>query len=44
MCSTKALLAGDSDEISRVYLTRVISKGKRLPDAPPIWEKVYGDR
>lgn len=32
MCSTKALLAGDSDEISRIIQTRVVSRGKGAPE------------
>ncbi len=42
MCSTKALLAGDSDEVSSIFLTRVASKGKGTPKAPYGWDKAYG--
>jgi formate dehydrogenase iron-sulfur subunit len=44
MCSTKALLAGDSDEISRIFLTRVVAKGGGTRAKPPLWEQVYGDK
>ncbi|GHV01416.1 formate dehydrogenase iron-sulfur subunit [Campylobacterota bacterium] len=44
MCSTKALLAGDSDEISNIFLSRVVSKGKGTHSAPPLWGQVYGDK
>jgi formate dehydrogenase iron-sulfur subunit len=44
MCSTKALLAGDSDEISRIFLSRVVAKGVGTHTKPPLWDQVYGDK
>ncbi len=34
MCSTKALLAGDSDEVSQIYAQRVMSRGKGVVRSP----------
>ncbi|MGE4296241.1 MAG: formate dehydrogenase FDH3 subunit beta [Campylobacterales bacterium] len=42
MCSTKALLAGDSDEVSQIYAKRVMSRGKGVVKSPYGWDKAYG--
>ncbi|MEJ2479409.1 MAG: formate dehydrogenase FDH3 subunit beta [Acidihalobacter sp.] len=39
MCATKALLAGDGEVISKIYLTRVMKRGTR-PDTWG-WERAY---
>jgi formate dehydrogenase iron-sulfur subunit len=40
MCSTKALLAGDSAVIARIYKTRVVTRGKG--EALWGWAMAYG--
>lgn len=42
MCSTKALLVGDSESISKVYRERVMSRGKGVQSAPYGWSTAYG--
>ncbi|MBT3215610.1 MAG: 4Fe-4S dicluster domain-containing protein [Deltaproteobacteria bacterium] len=41
MCSTKALLAGDSDQISQTFTSRVMQRGGR-PDTWG-WSSAYGE-
>ena len=43
MCSTKALLAGGSDEVSGIIRERVAYKGSGAPVIPYSWQKAYGD-
>ena len=40
MCSTKALLAGDSAVIAKIYKTRVVTRGKG--DQIWGWAMAYG--
>jgi formate dehydrogenase iron-sulfur subunit len=42
MCSTKALLAGDSDEVSAIFISRVASKDRGTVAQPLIWDQIYG--
>jgi formate dehydrogenase iron-sulfur subunit len=44
MCSTKALLAGDAEVLSRIYVERVTHRAARgTPGTPPWgWESAYG--
>lgn len=44
MCSTKALLAGDSDEVSNIIVSRVANKGRQHSRKRYGWDKAYGDR
>lgn len=44
MCSTKALLAGDSDEVSNIIVSRVANKGRQHSRNRYGWDKAYGDR
>ena len=44
MCSTKALLVGDSESISHVYRERVMSAGHGVQSAPYGWDKAYGNK
>jgi len=41
MCSTKALIVGDEQEVSKIYRTRVASRGKGVQGAPYGWDKAY---
>jgi len=41
MCATKALLAGDADQVSNVYLQRILKRGER-PDLRG-WKIAYQD-
>ena len=41
MCSTKALLAGDSDQISQTYTSRVMQRGGRPQTWG--WSSAYGE-
>jgi len=41
MCSTKALIVGDEQEVSKIYRTRVASRGKGVQSAPYGWDKAY---
>ena len=43
MCSTKALLAGSSNEVSEIIRQRVVKKGMGTPETPYSWSKAYGD-
>ena len=43
MCSTKALLVGDAQEVANIYRARVSSKGKGVQSAPNSWSKAYGN-
>ncbi|WP_300964523.1 4Fe-4S dicluster domain-containing protein, partial [uncultured Helicobacter sp.] len=44
MCSTKALLAGGSTEISSIIAHRANMRGEKLPEAVPnIWKSAYND-
>lgn len=42
MCSTKALLVGDSESVSNIYRERVLSFGHGVQTAPYGWDKAYG--
>lgn len=44
MCSTKALLVGDSEDVSKVYRERVTSRGKGVQSAPYGWDTAYGNK
>ncbi len=41
MCSTKALIVGDEQEVSKIYRKRVASRGKGVQGAPYGWDKAY---
>ncbi len=41
MCSTKALIVGDEQEVSKIYRERVMSRGKGVQSAPYGWDKAY---
>lgn len=41
MCSTKALLAGSSNEVSEIIRQRVLKKGVPTPKTPYFWSKAY---
>lgn len=41
MCSTKALLAGGSNEVSAIIRQRAVKRGNPTVTAPYIWEKAY---
>jgi len=41
MCSTKALVVGDEQEVSKVYRERVASRGKGVQSAPYGWSTAY---
>ena len=41
MCSTKALIVGSSEEVSKIYRSRIASKGKGVQSAPYGWSKAY---
>jgi len=41
MCSTKALLVGESSEISDIFRKRVMSSGHGAHSAPYGWDKAY---
>lgn len=43
MCSTKALLAGGSDEVSNIIRERCLTKGQGSPVIPYSWKKAYND-
>ena len=42
MCSTKALLVGDSESVSNIFRQRVMSSGHGTQSAPYGWDKAYG--
>lgn len=42
MCSTKALLVGESNEVSNIYRSRVASRGKGVQSQPFGWSEAYG--
>lgn len=42
MCSTKALIVGDEQEVSKIYRERVMSRGKGVQSAPYGWSTAYG--
>ncbi len=42
MCSTKALLVGDEQEVSKIYRERVASRGHGVQGAPYGWSAAYG--
>ncbi|WP_294966810.1 formate dehydrogenase FDH3 subunit beta [Sulfurimonas sp.] len=44
MCSTKALLVGDSAEISDIYRERVLSVGHGVKTQPYGWSTAYGSK
>ncbi len=41
MCSTKALVVGDEQEVSKVYRERVASRGHGVQSAPYGWSTAY---
>ncbi|WP_373000667.1 formate dehydrogenase FDH3 subunit beta [Sulfurimonas sp.] len=41
MCSTKALLVGESSEVSDIFRKRVMSSGHGVQSAPYGWDKAY---
>ena len=41
MCSTKALIVGDEQEVTKIYRERVMSSGKGVQGAPYGWDKAY---
>ncbi|MBP1681269.1 MAG: formate dehydrogenase, iron-sulfur subunit FdhB [Proteobacteria bacterium] len=41
MCSTKALLVGDSESVSNVYRARVMARGGKGSNSPYGWDKAY---
>lgn len=41
MCSTKALLVGDSAEVADIFRERVIAAGHGVQSAPYGWDKAY---
>lgn len=41
MCSTKALLAGGSNEVSAIIRQRAVKRGSPTATVPYIWEKAY---
>ncbi len=45
MCSTKALLVGDSESVSNIFRERVMSYGHGVQSAPKPygWDKAYGN-
>jgi formate dehydrogenase iron-sulfur subunit len=42
MCSTKALIVGDEQEVSKIYRERIASKGHGVQSAPYGWSAAYG--
>ncbi len=44
MCSTKALLVGDSQDVAQVYRERVASRGHGVQSAPYGWDTAYGNK
>ena len=42
VCSTNALLVGDSQRVSQVYRTRVLSRGHNHIATPKAWKSAYG--
>ncbi|RXK16919.1 formate dehydrogenase, partial [Malaciobacter mytili LMG 24559] len=42
MCSTKALLVGDAQEVSKIYRERVLSRGHGVQTSPMTWSRAYG--
>ena len=44
MCSTKALLVGDSADISNIYRERVLSVGHGVKTQPYGWSTAYGSK
>ena len=44
MCSTKALLAGSSEEVSNIITHRATVRGENIPNAVPnVWKTAYGN-
>ncbi len=43
MCSTKALLVGDSEDVSKIYRERISSKGHGVQSVPYGWSTAYGN-
>ncbi len=43
VCSTKALVVGDEQEVSKVYRERVASRGKGVQSAPYGWSTAYNN-
>jgi len=44
MCSTKALLVGDSEDVAKVYRERVAARGHGVLSAPYGWDAAYGNK
>jgi formate dehydrogenase iron-sulfur subunit len=44
MCSTKALLVGDAQEVSEIYRDRVLARGHGVQTNPYGWNVAYGDK
>lgn len=42
MCATKALIAGDANDVANVFRKRVASKNHGVQRAPYGWDKAYG--
>ncbi len=42
MCSTKALLVGDAQEVTKIYRERVLSRGHGVQTSPMTWSRAYG--
>ena len=42
MCSTKALLVGDGEDVSKIYRERVASRGHGVQTRPYGWSTAYG--
>ena len=42
MCSTKALLVGDSESVSNIFRQRVMASGHGTQATPYGWDKAYG--
>ncbi|RXJ83509.1 formate dehydrogenase [Arcobacter sp. CECT 8985] len=41
VCSTNALLVGDSQKVSEIYRQRVLSRGHKHNDSPVAWSSAY---
>ncbi len=44
MCSTKALLVGDAQDVSEIYRDRVLARGHGVQTNPYGWNVAYGDK